>query len=151
MASPKMKVTLSNPALKFKSTQTEDARLVSVIFDNFLIVSDSRDETAQPEALSCDLIVAIPSQLKPKTVTVTLSGSALASEAESWCFISAKSGKSRVLMSATSDSTSIGALTLVIEGLSKLRISLLVLAQRSLSRRNSSAQAGIDTVDLMFA
>jgi hypothetical protein len=150
MASPKIRIKLSNAKIAFSATQTDDRKLLSLIFDNFTASSGSKDHNKDAEMLGTDLTLTFPSECKFKHLVMRLNGMILTTETSSWGLVSARSGRNRILLNGDGESNITGHLEMPIPREQSVRFTFTCLAQRNLAMKKTEAQTTIDTLDFTF-
>lgn len=131
------------------STQTEDGRVISVLFDDLKADSSIRDSTPSVESKVMNFVVPLTEGIQ-KSVRVQARGFRAVAGQHSWAhaLVWINGQRMRIPSSQPNQDESWYAASLVnVQGKTELRVSVTLLAQRDMSELNSAAQCVLDSID----
>lgn len=141
------------PTRTVRGTITDDGQILSLLFDAANVISDGADTTACPVSRQLDLEIPC-SGSGSALVRLEMSGARSNAGLHSWnhAFILVNGKRlpvpAAVGTNANGGENWYGALTLAVHARCALRVSISLLAQRDLADNSSTAQIGLDSIDL---
>lgn len=149
MKSTSMQRPTGLPTTAASSTQTEDGRVVSVIFEDLKADSSIRDSAPSVESKVMNFAIPL-AEGSQKFVRVHARGFRAVAGLHSWALalVWINGQRMRIPSNQASLSESWYAAALVnVQGKTELRVSVTLLAQRDMSEQSSAAQCALDSLD----
>lgn len=140
-------VSFDDSSLGAHSTRTDDGQTLSVLFDHLHVESALADVDAAPQVLRAEGVVHCEGS---GWVSVEVRGTTVASDGHGYAHATGWANGRRLLPAAHApDEPFVTSVAAPIGADGRLRLSLLLLAQRDLESTNSSAACWVDTIDIM--
>ncbi len=128
------------------STATDDRRVLSVLFDELVIKSERADTDLAPQVRRVEGVIQCAGT---GWISVQLRGVALVAGAHGYAHVTGWVNGRRLRASAhVPGEPFVAAAVAPVGADGRLRISLLMLAQRDLAEADSAAQCWVDSIDL---
>ena len=127
-------------------TRTEDGGVLAILFDRLVVQSDAADVDAAPQTARLEAQVVGKGS---GWVSVMVRGMVISSDPHGYAHVAGwANGRRMRAASPAVDEPFAAAVAAPVGADGRLRLSLLLLAQRDLGVANSAAQCAVDSIDI---